>query len=325
MVFITLQREYYCTLTDRGQSWESKRFDGVAAPDVTSLYAVKYLDANTIITAGFNGSILKTIDQGISWTSVAADTNWSIWNLRGKDNFLLATGITVENDINIHKLYTSTDAGDSWSELATTLPEGFGIEAVEVADNGKLYGFGNQGGNYAIAVSEDDGSSWSTLYRSDDEGSLKSGFVSSSRDIYAGGENGKIVFHLQGEAWEEIGFTEDVSIWRVHGAGDDIYFSAASGKVYAYNKNDDKTSAVGEKKGSGITTFYDSTNHLLTIEGVSLSKKYSMKISSIDGRHSDYPVQGNSSIDVSTLLGGAYTYMLLEGGEPIVSGKFIKN
>src|SRR5947209_2236625 len=77
-------------------------------PD-SSLYAVSAPDANTIVTVGQAGRILRSTDGGVTWTQQNPGTNYSLISV----SFPNANTGTVVGPGGI--LRRTTDGGDTWT------------------------------------------------------------------------------------------------------------------------------------------------------------------------------------------------------------------
>ena len=308
---------------DGGTTWTSVRFNGSDGPDVVSLYSVEYLDDTHLIAGGFNGAILHSNDGGETWTSVHSDMGWSIWNVVHKDDLFLATSITQdENDNILYKLYSSSDAGMTWAELTPDKPEDLNIERLRYAPNGDLYGFGNVDGSFAVARSVNNGESWTTMHTSNHSGSLKCCYIDDEGAVYAGGEQGKVVYNQDGQTWEEMYIPAEQFLWDVDGFGDVVWLTSSAGRIYEYNPLSTSVHEFNERNPFIVFVMPNGDN--LNISGLATDHNYSMQIGSIDGRSINFNVPADGVVAIDSLPHGAYVYSLIEDDAVVSQGKFVK-
>ncbi len=308
---------------DGGTTWTSVMFTGADGPEVVSLYSVEYLDDTHLIAGGFNGAILHSTDSGANWTSVHSDEDWSIWNIVHKDDLFLATGITLdENDEEQYKLYSSSDAGMTWAELTPDKPEDLNIERLRYASNGDLYGFGNVDGSFAVARSLNNGESWTNMHTSNHNGSLKCSYIDDEGAIYAAGDQGKVMYNLDGTNWEEMYVPAEQFMWDVDGFGDVVWLTSSSGRIYEYNPL--STSVHEFNNSNTYVVFVMPNGDNLNISGLIAGHDYKLQIGSVDGRSNKLSVPTDGAVAIDSLPRGAYVYSLMEDGVVVSQGKFVK-
>ncbi|MBN1447759.1 MAG: T9SS type A sorting domain-containing protein [Bacteroidetes bacterium] len=107
--------------------------------------------------------IATTTDGGVTWTATAsppdAPTGEAGWN-----EAYAAAGDTVWFGTNNSRIYRSIDRGETWTAIATpakhSLDMAFGDSKRGIIRFGEIT---NQGGEYALAVTEDGGDTWTRL------------------------------------------------------------------------------------------------------------------------------------------------------------------
>lgn len=111
------QRPFILHSLDSGDSWEIFDLFPAYAED-EACYALAVGPANTeIVYAALTTAILKSIDQGKSWTAVFADAQARFTSIRvnpQQPNHVLAGGFTGDN---IYLLYESFNDGETWKIL----------------------------------------------------------------------------------------------------------------------------------------------------------------------------------------------------------------
>lgn len=309
---------------DGGGNWAVHQFDGTRLPLITTLYTIDYLNDNTMIAAGFDGSIVRTTDSGVNWTAENTDSTWNIWNMAIRGESMIAAAWRQPNIHDpIYKLYRSHDEGLSWSVLEASGPDGMVIEEVIYIDEGTLIGFGNVNNRYSVFKSVDNGQGWTTLYVSDDVGSLKTGYINSTGQIFGAGTASKVVYSLDGETWGEAHTNGEDVVWNVDGIDDKVWFTGSLGRVYEFNAA--KTTDVYSTEAvAPVFAIYHSAEDVLSFHGLRAGIGYDLKIVSVDGRSVPLNLDRNGQVHLESLAGGAYVYALVAKGITVAGGKIIK-
>lgn len=138
--------------TDGGASGET-----LVTGVTTKLYAIDYVDADTVYAVGASGTIIKTTDGGATWVSLSSPITNSIYALEvvSADNIYIGTASSSA----VQYLSRSTDYGATWVDVT---PTGFtktiwGISFVD-ADHGW---FASQDGG-KIYYTTDGGATWNS-------------------------------------------------------------------------------------------------------------------------------------------------------------------
>lgn len=145
-------------------------------------------DGSTLIAGGFNQQIMKSTDNGVSWSYMSGPPISGQWygiDVNTDGSKMIAGDLTGSGGV-----WTSSDSGSTWKKL--TMPVTGGWRNVSTSSDGmKLTAMRNSNGN--IYTSKDAGITWTT------ESSLGTGSwraVASSSDgtkVVFGGGAGKIV------------------------------------------------------------------------------------------------------------------------------------
>lgn len=312
--------------TDMGKTWTTKYCNGIDAPDLVSLYTVKFLDPTNILCAGYHGSVIKSSDGGNTWVSTAAlGQDFSIWNLESVGNTLILSMVSVE-DGTLYKYYSSVDNGITWQQYQPDLPQGFNINKYFVKSQKEIYGFGNQNGKSAIAKSSDVGSTWQIIYSDNDMIDLKCGYVTSGGAIIAAGGNdmdAKIVMSDNGKNWKTQIYTEEYDFWNMAEKDNKIYIATASGKLYAINIG---TSGVNSKEISElISVFPNPSSDFINLSGLNNDNQYFIDVFTLDGTYivKSSPVK-DGKVNCSLSGSGVYYFNLFSNGKLVGTGNFIK-
>ena len=122
----------------------------VILPVVENILAVEYYE-NTIICAGENGIILKSINNGTDWVVAASGITTKIYDLKYINSLILVG--SSENGVMVR----SEDAGDNWSVITT--PAEVDLFAVNFGSD--LFGISTGAGGTEIYTT-DAGLTWVT-------------------------------------------------------------------------------------------------------------------------------------------------------------------
>ncbi|HVQ28458.1 MAG TPA: glycoside hydrolase, partial [Vicinamibacteria bacterium] len=129
--------------------------------------APSYLDVNVIWAGTDDGVIRRTADGGKTWKDVTPPSlaPWAKVSLIDASHFDVATAYAAVNTFRLDDLrphvYRTHDAGSTWTQVTTGLPDGAIVNAVreDPVRRGLLYA-GTEG---AVYVSFDDGDHWQSL------------------------------------------------------------------------------------------------------------------------------------------------------------------
>ena len=129
--------------------------------------APSYLDVNVIWAGTDDGVIRRTADGGKTWKDVTPPSlvPWAKVSLIDASHFDVATAYAAVNTFRLDDLrshvYRTHDAGNTWTQVTTGLPDGAIVNAVreDPVRRGLLYA-GTEG---AVYVSFDDGDHWQSL------------------------------------------------------------------------------------------------------------------------------------------------------------------
>ena len=103
-----------------GQTWQVQE-SGTTA----SLRGLSVVDDSVVWASGSKGTILRTVDQGATWTSIgptgAADLDFrDIQAFSASDAIAMSAG-----EGRVSRLYKTTDGGATWTLLKSNGPQGF--------------------------------------------------------------------------------------------------------------------------------------------------------------------------------------------------------
>jgi photosystem II stability/assembly factor-like uncharacterized protein len=126
-----------------------------------TLNCIRVVDNNTVWAAGDSGVVLRTIDGGITWTSVGGGIIGDniIWNIDAIDENIAFVTITPSS---ITYLYRTTNGGLDW-DLVYSQNGGF-INDIHMIDqlNGIAYG-DPVGGKWTVIKTTDGGATWDRI------------------------------------------------------------------------------------------------------------------------------------------------------------------
>lgn len=186
--------------TDQGKSWKD-RSDKLPAD--TGIYKVASIGAGKVVVITGNGALYSTSDGGTNWRRIGSYTDEynevAVHRLdMNKDHRLCIIGGSggLEGTLSV---LACEDANNGW--MRHVLGGVFVNDAVFLAD-GKVLACGfiakendpiGVGGEAAILVSEDEGKSWSVVYRNPEVKSLNALAATDPHHIWAVGAKGLIV------------------------------------------------------------------------------------------------------------------------------------
>ncbi|MBL7859709.1 MAG: VCBS repeat-containing protein [Cyclobacteriaceae bacterium] len=119
---------------------------------IEDLVAVRFVDAVTAFAVGTNGTAIKTINAGTSWTNLISGTTNTLWNVFFTNT---NTGYIVGN---LGLILKTTNSGSTWSTLITGTTEH--LYAISFPSDNIGYAVGNNG---AIIKTTNAGTSWTPL------------------------------------------------------------------------------------------------------------------------------------------------------------------
>ena len=304
---------------DGGASWIGYQLGGPGVPGTPGLTAATFLGADHIIAGGFDSHIAFSNDR----------TRWSIFLVPGQGDVksIEHFGTTVvalsveENDTEIvnNVLIKSEDSGANWELLEADLPDGLMLNRILFGESGELYGFGSLHDRFAIALSVDQGSTWTVEYSSDDGGICRAGYIDSQNNLFAVGDEGKIIYSLRGQGWEEMTSGNRADFTSIHGAGKHVFLASELGLF----RIDLSTSSINASPDARIQVSMAAGQ--LRFKGLITGHEYSLHVAMMDGRSRTYTIDTHTArTDISHLTRGVYVYSLIENGVSIASGSFTR-
>jgi photosystem II stability/assembly factor-like uncharacterized protein len=183
--------------TNGGMNWASVPNVPDADFVVSSLSGgVTWVDANTVLVYGSACKILRSTDQGASWTDVSPAGFFEDW----LDMAFNAAGVGVAVGPN-GRVARSTNGGASWQELVTPLSEPG--TAVAFADANTVVVMGNIG---QTMRSTDAGATWTTGFAFSAGAFYRLRFASPTFGLAVSAGNGLTLRTTDGgETWTRIG------------------------------------------------------------------------------------------------------------------------
>jgi photosystem II stability/assembly factor-like uncharacterized protein len=130
------------TLRAQGSGWSNQ-----ASPTLQNLYGVASSDRNTWIAVGASGTILRSTDGGLGWTSVTSPAGDALRGVSFRGSIGLAVGIAG-------RVLRTTDKGSSW--IQENRPTTKALYSVSMEDSLAVI-TGEEG---TILVSTDAGITW---------------------------------------------------------------------------------------------------------------------------------------------------------------------
>jgi endoglucanase len=173
----------------QNNKWEQVG-NGVTTGDI---HAVSFADDQKAFAVGAAGTLLKSTDKGVTWSTVNAGTTQSLNAVQfptTTTGYIAGAGGTM---------LKTTDGGNNWTSIANNLPanaKGSG-ELLGIYFKDAVNGFvvGNPG---LILQTTDGGNTWYSRNSVTDDGYLRSLSFTNSTTAYAVGNNGKIKISIDG-------------------------------------------------------------------------------------------------------------------------------
>ncbi len=208
IIFISLQTQ---------AQWQDQ-----TSPTTNALYTVSVVNSGVAWIGGDAGTVLRTTDGGVTWTSVgggAIGTN-PVYNIWGR---VASTAICAVYDGSTAYMYKTSNGGSTWTQVFSQ-PGGF-IRAIWMYSNseeGIAYG-DPVDGFWELYKTTDAGATWTALpnlaQNGDETGwnnALTAPFVS-GYNVYFGTNNNRIYYSPNGgNSWTAqttTGNTNSYSIW----------------------------------------------------------------------------------------------------------------
>jgi photosystem II stability/assembly factor-like uncharacterized protein len=236
--------------TDEGRSWS----DTLTSTNRT-LNSVLYVGDKIGIAAGHGGTLLRTEDDGTTWTAVKIDAI-------GRDSIL---GLTALSDGRIlaygaFGMYLeSDDKGKSWTRKPV-VKEGFERHISKIAEigNGRLFLVGESG---AMAISPDMGATWKELKSPyENEGSFFGIIRATDGGLLVFGMRGRVYRSTdEGVNWTRIPIPSTITFNAGSIAGDGRIVLVGNGGLIATSSDDGRSFALryvkeGQPLGQALFT-----------------------------------------------------------------------
>lgn len=283
----------YLRSTDGGYNWNFNLFDGNVAPQTTSVYGIKYLEENTILLSGFDGSIFKSNNNGQNWELKNRETDSAIWNFTEDDNKIFSVAVKEELRPTI---FSSLDNGDNWESVDMNLENDFFAKMLKIYE-GDYFAIGSKNGHPAIYKSTNKGTSWDLIHLSEYAGRFDDIYLSNDK-IFACGESGTIAYY-DGSTWSERSYPNEFIFWEIEEWNSDIYITSAIGNIYKFQ----------------------------TPNSIISNSDPNFNLEKFDGEINLFDINGNkmNTSDVNILNSGVYLYQAIsKNGKEIKTGKIIK-
>jgi photosystem II stability/assembly factor-like uncharacterized protein len=129
-----------------------------------SLVAVKAVSENTGWLAGDHGTVLRTVNGGITWRSVGDTTMGFCWSIDAIDsNVAWLTATTTDAGGNA-SIFKTTNAGTSWTRVYNLVGTDAFLDCLKMFDASIGFVVGDPlGAKWVVAKTTDGGSSWVRL------------------------------------------------------------------------------------------------------------------------------------------------------------------
>ena len=203
--------------TDGGVTWYT-----ATSPDTDhNLYTIKIANSTKAYFAGQNGSILRTIDQGLNWT---APPNGTPNNLRSvffvNDQIGFASGAGG-------RIIKSIDGGIHWNNQTSGSPQQ--LNSTFFLDENTGYTAGNAG---TLLKTSNGGTSWSTINLGITNNLYSVFFINNNKGFVVG-DNGKFLKTINGGTTWTSQYFPSFNINSIYFVNDTVgYLAGTSGYIY---------------------------------------------------------------------------------------------
>ncbi len=201
--------------TDSGNTW--KLVASTLAP--TNVYSILVCPGRQTMV-GTSQGLFASADSGAGWTKVFSPAAANIYSLsRNSSAYIFAGG---DNGA----IYRSTDGGDSWQSMSTSMPQS-PVEALVTSPSGTVFAGTAGGGVYS---SSDDGGTWSLSGLG--SSAVYALCADSLGNVYAGTYQGVFVSSNNGNSWSSVQLsTSSIYSITTDGVGH-IYAGSDNGTIY---------------------------------------------------------------------------------------------
>ncbi len=151
-----------CTVAGVRRSPEPAAWSAQTSGTTVSLRGVSAVDSNVCWASGADGTVIRTVDAGVSWHSagvVGAET----LDFRDVHAFSRDSAVVLSAGLPA-KVYRTDDGGSTWHETYSNQRDGVFFDAFDFWDERRGFAFSDPvGGRLLIIVTSDGGRSWSAV------------------------------------------------------------------------------------------------------------------------------------------------------------------
>jgi photosystem II stability/assembly factor-like uncharacterized protein len=234
--------------TNGGASWSASRNYGPT--DLNRYSGIWFANSLSIDSCGTyyflnERSIVRSRDGGETWIRACYGVQWRMRCLAIHPNSLLFAGSESGG------IYVSNDSGDSWSRADTSLSGSLEVFALEVAQNGAIFGHTDRG----VLRSADGGSPWENVFSEAPVTAMSTG---SGGCVYIGTDyRGVLGSTDNGDTWRRM--TDSLRIYSIEAdrAGN-VFVLAENGILCSGDGGQTwKTIQLGRTSSGGLITSGD--------------------------------------------------------------------
>ncbi len=124
-------------------------FTKQTTPTTRELKAIAFADANTGYSCGDSGTVIKTTDGGLNWTSLNTNTQNNLWDLKiipgSNGSKVIAAG-------NNNTIIKSTDGGQTWTAQTVPFQAGSFVFGIYCLDSLNYYACGGDYATFSGAI-----------------------------------------------------------------------------------------------------------------------------------------------------------------------------
>lgn len=177
--------------TDAGVTWNPQQ----RVPDQPILHSITFIDDSTGYAVGEKGTVLKSIDGGVTWVIQMSDDLYNLYDVFFVDNM---TGWVVGQDLSFDHfavIFKTDDGGANWNMQTFGADEK--LQGVWFADGSLGWAVGGSGSSGIVMHSDNGGTTW-TYQEANTPNSLTSVFFADKINGWAVGYEGTIIYTNNG-------------------------------------------------------------------------------------------------------------------------------
>jgi len=208
---------------ETNQVWDTCRFEltVIELREFYNLRAIRFIDNNTGFASGYNGSLIKTTDGGVSWSKLEINTSNKIGFVVGGDQHSTPPGAVM---------LKTMDGGNIWEEVVINLSSKE-LKSVRFINDSVGFAIGSS----SILKTTDGGSSWEEKIIKNLGGKMSNISFNTSQIgmISCSGSGGKIVSTTDGgNSWDIISSLPVSGLTSISITEDNVVYASGGNEIF---------------------------------------------------------------------------------------------